>query len=470
MSFNVALSGLNAASTDLNVTGNNIANVATTGFKSSRAEFQDVYLSSMLGSGQRTAGSGATSSVSQQMTGGNINSTGRSLDLAIDGGGYFITRNGGDTYYTRAGNFYTDKEGYVTNSQGDILQGYTETDASGNIIPGQLRNLKVDASGQPATATSTVTGAFTLNSSATAITADFDPKDSSTYNWSTSSDIYDSLGNTHSLMQYFVKDANNAWTMYSLVNGQNPANPASSEPSAVRLSFDPSGNLDNVLQRTALDENGDGEQDVDIDGNLLWETNGVVDAEGNPVDAWTTVSTQPTLSLGTWTPAVQQGGAWIPNGATSSATTDGQLMFNLANTRQTNSTFGINSSGINQDGWAAGQLSGLSVDESGKLFATYTNGQSKVIGQAVLASFTNEQGLASVSGTKWRETFASGEPANGVPGSGLLGGVQAGALEDSNVDLTAELVRLIIAQRNYQANAKTIETESAISQTIINLR
>ncbi|MDM9650997.1 flagellar hook protein FlgE [Pseudomonas indoloxydans] len=432
MSFNVALSGLNAASTDLNVTGNNIANVATTGFKSSRAEFADVYLNSMLGAGQRTAGSGVTSSVSQQMTGGNITSTSRGLDLAIDGGGYFIVNNGGDTYYTRAGGFYTDKDGLVVNSAGDVLQGYSETDASGNIIPGQLRNLQVDSEGQPAQATGTVTGAYTLNSSAAVIDGaahPFDPADSASYNWSTSSDIYDSLGNTHSLMQYFVKDDNNQWTIYTLINGRNPADPTLTTPEDTPLEFNSTGAL--------------------ID----------------PSPA--------TVDIGDWVPAVEVNGVWQANGAEgsgASAGVPGTLSLNIAGTRQTNSTFGVNSSGISQDGYAAGQLSGLSVDDSGKLFATYTNGQSKVIGQVVLASFANEQGLESISGTKWKETFASGEPAAGVPGAGLLGGIRSGALEDSNVDLTAQLVNLIVAQRNYQANAKTIETESAISQTIINMR
>ncbi len=423
---------LNAASTDLNVTGNNIANVATTGFKSSRAEFQDVYLQSMLGSGQRTSGSGVTSSVSQQLTGGNISSTGRSLDLAIDGTGYFITQNGGETYYTRAGNFYSDKDGYVVNSQGDVLQGFTETDASGNIIPGQLRDLKLDSTGLSANATSTVTKSFILNSSSEVIDSSltFDPADSATYNWATASDIYDSQGNTHSLMQYFVKNDNNEWTMYSLVNGRSLDDPANStEPTATTLQFDSSGQL---------------------------------------------ISPDPaTVSLGNWIPAIEVDGAWVENGAKgggATATTDGTLSVNISGTMQNNSSFGVGAAGVAQDGWPAGQLSGLSIDESGKLFATYTNGQSKVVGQIVLASFTNEQGLASVSGTKWKETYASGAPATGVPGSGVFGSTISGALEDSNVDLTAQLVNLIVAQRNYQANAKTIETESAISQTIINLR
>lgn len=434
MTFNTALSGLKAASTHLDVTGNNIANTGTTGFKYSRAEFADLYASSMFGTGSNAVGSGViTADIAQQHTQGNISYTDNSLDLAVNGSGYFIVNDGGTQLYTRSGAFKVDNQGNVIDNSGNNLMGYG-VDADGNLVNGELTNLTVDTSNQAPNATSTVTQGVALNSSETVPTIAFDPTVSDSFNWSTSVSLYDSQGNEHTMTQYFVKEASNEWSMYVLIDGRNPGDPASTDPYQASLSFDTSGRL----QASASSD-----FTVNADGTITladWVPATITDATTDPV-------------------------TWGDNGA--AASTSG-VTLDLRNMTQTNTSFAVNS--LSQDGYTTGQLSGLSVDETGLLFATYTNGQAIVIGQVALATFANMQGLTPVGGTAWKQSLASGEPVIGTPGSGTLGSIVSGALEDSNVDLTAQLVDLIIAQRNYQANAKTIETENAIAQTIINIR
>jgi len=416
MSFNTGLSGLNAANTDMSVIGNNIANVGTIGFKSSRAEFADLYLTSKIGSGAYC------SSIYQQMGGGNISPTGRSLDLAIDGQGYFILNNNGENFYSRAGAFYTDNKGNIVNSGGDKLQGYS-VDGNNNIRYGNLTNLQVSNTNIGAKSTSNIGFALSLDSNAKIIDSKvnpFDATNTATFNWSTNTTIFDSQGNKHNLTNYFVKNSNNNWTMYSLVDGRNVNDPTSNKPVANTVTFNEQGQL---MQNSSL------------------------------------------IDLGNWVPATKNNDVWQNNG-----TQENSLKIDLAGSLQLNADFGLNSAGIKQDGYASGLLTDLNIDADGKLFASFSNGQSKVIGQLALATFANEQGLEALSGNKWRATYGAGNPAVGVPNTGLAGKISAGSLEDSNVDLTAQLVKMIVAQRNYQANAKTIETESALAQTIINLR
>ncbi|HXR02093.1 MAG TPA: flagellar hook-basal body complex protein, partial [Pseudomonas sp.] len=220
MSFNIGLSGLYAANKSLDVTGNNIANVATVGFKSSRAEFADQYSQSIRGtSGGTNVGSGVyTAAVTQQFTQGALTTgTGRDLDLAINGNGFFMMSNNGEKLYTRAGNFHTDTSGNIVDTNGNNLQGYS-TDANGNVMTGVLTNLKVDTSNMAPKATGSISIASNLDSSKAIVTgADFDPADTSTYTSTFSTPIYDSQGNEHTLSQYFRKTDTNSWTMYSLI-------------------------------------------------------------------------------------------------------------------------------------------------------------------------------------------------------------------------------------------------------------
>jgi flagellar hook protein FlgE len=440
MSFNIGLTGLYAANKSLDVTGNNIANVATVGFKSSRTEFADQYSQSIRGtSGSTNIGSGvATDAVSQQFTQGALTTgTGRDLDLAINGSGFFMMSNNGEKLYTRAGNFHTDSNGYVVDNSGNNLQGYS-LDANGNVGTGILTNLRVDTSNMQAKATSTVTVASNLDSTQPVITAAFDPADTSTYTTPLHTPIYDSQGNSHTLDQYFAKTGTNTWTMYTLVDGRNIANPGATPvvPDATTMTFDSNGKL--VTDPAPADT-----------------ANVSVNADG-------------TFQLKNWTPATSTTTGttttWTANGAASA--TNGMKLDMLATT-QNNAASGA--SAKNQDGNAVGQISAMNVDSSGNMFATYTNGQSRVIGQVSLTTFANVQGLAPAGGTAWRETYSSGIPVTGAPETGTLGNITGSALEESNVDLTSELVNLIKAQSNYQANAKTISTESTIMQTTIQM-
>jgi len=439
MSFNIGLSGLYAANKALNVTGNNIANVATTGFKSSRAEFADQYSNSIRGTsaGKNVVGTGVkTAAVSQMFTPGNINGTGQALDMAIDGNGFFVMNDNGSKIYTRAGAFYSDKQGYVVNASGSNLQGYA-VGPDGKIIQGVLTNLQIDTSNLTPNPTGKISENVNLNSSATApAVTPFDPANTGSYNYTFNTDVYDSQGNAHQLNQYFVKDAaSNSWTMYTTIDGRNPADPTSTTPLANKLPFKSDGTLDTAAMTAG------------------------------PVAGGMTIAADKTFTLDNWIPAQKNAaGVWSPNGATANLA---GVNLDMLGTTQYNAASATTAK--SQDGFATGELSGLTIDQSGLMFANFTNGQDKVIGQVAIANFANLQGLTPVGGTSWKESYASGVPVIGAPDTGTLGQISGGALEDSNVDLTGELVNLIKAQSNYQANAKTISTESTIMQTIIQM-
>jgi flagellar hook protein FlgE len=439
MSFNIGLSGLYAANKSLDVTGNNIANVATVGFKSSRAEFADQYAQSIRGtSGGTNVGSGVTTAaVTQNFTQGALTTgTGRDLDLAINGNGFFMVSNNGEKLYTRAGNFHTDSAGNIIDTNGNNLQGFG-VDANGNVKTGVLTNLRVDTSNMPPKATSSITISSNLDSTKEINTAAaFDPEKVETYDLTYSTKIYDSQGNEHTLDQYFRKTGLNTWDMYSLVDGRSISDPTKTTPDVTNLTFDSSGNMVTTPAPTST-------------ANMVVNTDG-------------------TFTIANWIPGqsktVGSTTTWAANGA---AAATGGMKLDMLATTQTNAAGGAIAK--NQDGNYTGQISAMSVDSTGNLFATYTNGESQTIGQVALTSFANVQGLSPAGGTMWRETYASGIPVTGAPESGTLGNITGSALEESNVDLTTELVELIKAQSNYQANAKTISTESTIMQTTIQM-
>ncbi|AVX90568.1 flagellar hook protein FlgE [Pseudomonas koreensis] len=437
MSFNIGLSGLYAANKQLDVTGNNIANVATAGFKSSRAEFEDVYSATRLGSGSKVIGNGVRlANVSQQFTQGDINNTGNVLDMGINGSGFFTMSNNGSISYTRAGTFKVDNAGYITNTDyTSRLQGYG-VDANGKIINGVLTDLKIDTSNLAPKSTSLVTSTINLNSSApviddTVAAGKFDPSKLETYTKQFSTPIYDSQGNSHVMDQYVVKTGQNTWKVYTLVDGRNPdatgSDPKVTAPTPSTMTFDSAGKLTQVST---------------LPGPVI----------------------SSDLKLTGWVPGTVVNGTFTPNGASANPA---GITISMAQTTQYNADTAR--SIPTQDGYATGQITNLTIDGTGTLFANFSNNQSKAIGQVALASFTNEQGLQPVGGTSWKETFASGIPGYDAPKTGTLGEVVSNSLEESNVNLTNELVDLIKGQSNYQANAKTISTQSTIMQTIIQM-
>ncbi|HRL93281.1 MAG TPA: flagellar hook protein FlgE [Pseudomonas sp.] len=494
MAFNIGLSGLRAATSDLNVTGNNIANAGTVGFKQSRAEFADVYAASVLGGGANPQGSGVLlSDVSQQFKQGNINYTQNGLDLAVNGNGFFVTSNNGDVSYTRAGYFGTDKEGFVVNNFGYKLQGYA-VDGNGNLQNGVVSDIQIQTASQAPKVTSQVDQTFNLNSTNTVpATTPFNPADPTSYNSATSTNIYDSQGNSHVMTQYFVKQTTptNTWVMNVLVDGRNPADPdgdavavtaanaalttanaalttanlaLAADPLNPVLVADAAAAATAVTAATAAAAAAAGLGTVPATAILTFSSSGQLQAQAP--GAGLAAGANGTLDLVGWVPAAPNTAVppvWSPNGTTTAT-----INLDLRPSTQFASSFAVSS--VSQDGYTTGQLSGLEVDDTGIIFARYTNGQSKVQGQVVLANFANQQGLTPAGKTAWTQSFESGEPVVGTPRSGTMGALQSGALEDSNVELSDQLVNLIVAQRNYQANAKTIETESAITQTIINLR
>lgn len=280
-----------------------------------------------------------------------------------------------------------------------------------------------------------------FNATPFTVTNEFNPIDQRTYNHATSTTIFDSLGNSHELTQFFVKEPSpgngvgqSQWSIYLQIDGELVGGTDQTPYTAL---FDQDGQLESI--------NGDPNGEMIITDWVPKDPSGEPNgADGPPANPGDVVSP-------------------IPEPATSSA-----FVVNLANTTQYGAAFGVNDQ--QQNGYTTGRLSGLDVSDQGVIFARYTNGQSQSLGQVALAAFNNTDGLSPVGDTTWVETFESGQPIIGSPDTGTLGSIKASSVEDSNVDLSAELVNLIIAQRNYQANAKTIETSDAVTQTIINLR
>ena len=429
MSFQQGLSGLNAASKQLEVVGNNIANANTVGFKQARAEFADVYANSLSGGGGTSIGIGTKlATVAQQFTQGNITSTSNTLDLAVNGGGFFRMSSNGVITYSRNGQFQLDRLGNVVDAEGKILTGYA-ADVQGNLQTGSPVPINIDTADIQPLATTAITGTVNFDSRKTPpTTAPFDPTDPDTYNDSTALTVYDSLGNAHTVQSYYVKTAANTWDTYTTADG-------------LQLNGIPS----------LLSPTGAGNPT----GTLVFLNTGLIDTTN-------TIPAPPTLPSVTFSPLTPPPTSIATGGAPVTLTLD----FNSST--QFGSTFSINA--LEQDGYTAGRLAGFNTGADGKITGRYSNGQSKVLGQVVLANFVNPNGLQSLGGNAWAESSTSGVPLVGAPSTGSLGVLQSSAVEDSNTDLTQELVNLITAQRYYQANAQTIKTQDQVLQTLVNLR
>lgn len=436
MSFQQGLSGLNGASKNLDVIGNNIANAGTYGSKASRAEFKDVYAGALNGAGSSPVGIGTSlAAVAQQFTQGNISTTESPMDLAINGGGFFQLSDGKNpTVYSRNGQFKIDRNGFIVNNDQLKLMGYP-ADGSGVVQPGLAQPLKLPTSGIDPKTTTKITTEFTLDSRSK-VTADaalpgIDLKNPATYNNATSLTVYDAKGQDVAITMYFQKnepdvDGNTTWNIFATANGAPFAVDALGNP----IATDAAGNPGTPYATITFPKTG-----------------------GKPID--------PTTKLNMDVPAGR-------NAAGATTLDIPGIQFDMLGAKENGSSFAVTD--LTQDGYAPGQLSGILIENSGIVMARYSNGQSKPAGQVELATFRSPNGLQPMGGNVWSRTFSSGEPVVGVPGDGNLGKLQSGALEESNVDLTGELVNMVTAQRAYQASAQTIKTQDQVLQTIVNLR
>ncbi|MCC8402211.1 flagellar hook-basal body complex protein [Paraburkholderia sp. MMS20-SJTN17] len=503
MSYQTGLSGLSASSSDLDVIGNNIANANTVGFKSGTAEFADMYANSVATAVSQQIGIGTKlSEVQQQFSQGTITTTNQALNVAINGNGFFQMSNNGTLVYSRNGVFQLDKNGYITNAQGLQLMGYAASSAgiintaqtvpltvpTANIAPqattkiaaglnlnaqdnlmlGSPTVAAVTSTGTLSTTGATITNAaagtnadnyridfptattYTVTDTTTGVTGasqpftagtaitlgngesitfsgapqpgdsytvtqnptTFNQNNSSTYNYSTSTTVYDSLGGSQTVNMYFAKTGSGTWNVY--------AGPSTGTATPI------------------------GTANFNSSGTLVSTT-----------DATTGLA---TATLGAFTMS-------IPN--TDGSSTPQSVTLNMAGTTQYGGKDGVNS--LSTDGFAAGTLTSFTVGSDGTLTGNYSNGQTAALGQIVLANFANQNGLVNLGNNEYEQTAASGVAQISTPGSTNHGVLQGGAVENSNVDLTSELVNLITAQRNYQANAQTIKTQQAVDQSLINL-
>ena len=419
MSFRTSLSGLDAASSDLSVIGNNIANASTNGFKESRAEFVDVFATTFSGVAGNTPGSGVrVANIAQQFSQGNVEFTSSNLDLAINEEGFFILDDNGAQAFTRAGSFSTDRDGYIVNSSGLQLQVFP-ANTNGTFNTGALSSIQLSTSDSAPSATANIVPTLNLDATQSVpATPVFDPLDSSSYNHTTSTTVYDSLGNDFSTTMYYELNnpVTNEWRVHTYVDGTTNKLTHGGGADFFSMTFDGLGTFD------------------DITVNAV--------SQGNAI-------TFDPLSIG--------------NGSAPLA-----LKFDYSDTTQYGGDFAVNA--LSQDGFASGRLSGIDIDQTGVVFARFTNGQSDLLGQVALADFPNVQGLRQLGNTTWGETFESGDKIVGAAGTAGFGAIQSGALEASNVDIATQLVNLITSQRNFQANAQAISTQDTIQQAIINIR
>jgi len=459
MSFNIALSGLNAAQKDLDVTSNNIANVNTVGFKESRAEFVDVYAASLLASGSTKVGDGVlTSDVAQQFSQGSIQFTNNALDLAITGNGFFATVPEIDSLessYTRAGQFKLNSDNFVVNSQGGHLLGFPVnpdgTSASVSLSTAEPIRIPT-ASGAP-TETSEVDIRMNLPAGDSYITntpGNFDPDDPLTFNNSTSITIFDSLGDSHIMTYFFIKDDPatnpNEWIVFSAVDGEviNLQDPNGDATASNRLGGMTSG----PLSPTGVTG---GRLTFNASGDFLSQEPSVADG-GLITENFTN---------------------YLPNGADTNQTVaiDFNLDPNAPNPNEpTQFASNFEVTALSQDGLAVGRLTGIDIGSGGLVRATYSNGTSQPLSRIALVNFSNEQGLSQVGNTGWKESILSGEALAGEGGTGTFGTINSSALEQANVNLTSELINLISAQRNFQANSRALEVDNQLNQTILQIR
>jgi len=426
MAFSQAVSGLNAAATNLDVIGNNIANSATYGFKSGSASFADMFAGSKVGLGVKVAG------ITQDFSDGTTTNTGRGLDVAISQSGFFrMLDSNGSVFYSRNGQFSLDENRNLVNMQGLQLTGYPAAGSPPTVQTGaNPQAITIPNDLMPAKATSTAAQQINLNSTDSVPNIAFDATnanpDSDSFNKKGTITVYDNQGNAHNMYVYYVKTADNKWDLYtqdgSVANGKISK--------AAQMSFDPNGNLQGVTNYIAQ--------------NTTPETWNLADDQ----------NTSPSIDITT---------------AALSGAVPVTFSLSFLNSMQQN-TGANNIVATNQNGYKPGDLVSYQINDDGTVVGNYSNEQNQVLGQIVMANFANNEGLQSEGNNVWSATQSSGVALLGTAGSGNFGTLTNGALEASNVDLSKELVNMIVAQRNYQSNAQTIKTQDQILNTLVNLR
>ncbi|WP_342321107.1 flagellar hook protein FlgE [Kosakonia sp. BYX6] len=425
MAFSQAVSGLNAAATNLDVIGNNIANSATYGFKSGSASFADMFAGSKVGLGVKVAG------ITQDFTDGTTTSTGRGLDVALSGNGFFrLVDSNGSVYYSRNGQFKLDENRNLVNMQGMQVTGYPVAGTPPTVQTGANPTaITIPNTLMAAKATTTASMQMNLNSTDSAPTVSpFDPTNSDTYNKKGTVTTYDSLGNSHAIDVYYVKTGDNSWDVYTQDSSVSGAN----YEKAAQMSFGSNGTLSSVTNYTEV---------LPATTPRTW----TLDATANA---------QPQIDI---------------NLASLNGSAASTFSLSFLNSMQQNT--GTSSTvAINQDGYAPGSLVSYAINDDGTVVGSYSNEKTQLLGQIVLANFANSEGLQSEGDNVWSATSSSGVALLGTAGTGNFGSLTNGALEASNVDLSKELVNMIVAQRNYQSNAQTIKTQDQILNTLVNLR
>ena len=434
--LNTASSGLGVSSTSMSVIGDNIANINTVGFKGSEASFADLMPNQVGGlAGASSIGSGAATNTVATMFGqGALSASSNALDMAISGDGFFMVEDGDDTYYTRAGQFYLDDTGYITTASGLRLQGYT---GQGSSVGSSIGDLQIGTAPISQNMTSEMSIEANLSSSAEYDTTPIADGDftmdgtgdtvddvASAGDYSTSMTVYDSLGEAHDVTLVFEKTGENEWEWHAIVDGGELSDGfedgTAFEISSGTMSFDEDGQLTNFTQSNSNDFgnawNFAGAEQTDFAFNFG------IDSNGDSVD-----------------------GGITQNASDSTVTS------------------------VSQDGYATGTLTTIEVDSDGTIYGTYTNGQEIALGQVALADFSAPSGLDRVGGSLFSATVASGDPAIGVAGTGGRGDIFGSAVEGSNVELEEQFVKMITAQRSYQANSRVFSANSDLLQELVNL-
>jgi flagellar hook protein FlgE len=509
--FQQGLSGLSAASTQLDVIGNNVANASTVGFKSSEAQFADLYANSLNGVSGNNPGIGVTvARLAQQFTQGNIETTNNPMDISINGSGFFRTEVDGVVQYTRNGQFLLDNTGTIVNAQGAALTGYLAT-IDGQILQGAPVPLQIDAADLAPVQTTEANFEINLSSNSTIPTVQpFDAGDPSTYNKQTVIPVYDSLGNEHTMGLYYVRTAGSTWDVYvandgvqvdsqevlqsiltdagvvaardayntavtggdsatiiaarqayastvgaAITTAATTAGASAAALAQIAALYDPATSVGNVASNTPDMIDAAFQAAVNVPatkaGTLIFTKNGLIDAAAMQTAGF-------TLPFSVNLPIFPDNGAILD--IPIDVTFNGSTQYGTA-TSEKNST---------QDGYSSGSLQRFAADENGIIVGQYSNGKSRPLGQIVLVDFASVDNLIPLGNNAWAESAGSGVPQVGVPNSGGMGQLRASSVESSNVDLTEQLVDMITAQRVYQANAQTIKTEDSLLQTIVNLR